>query len=143
MTPSDLTTRVTLDTCAAVGALAALGWWLVGASTGVGVLAGGALAVVNFRWLVARAFVATELGSTSSAAWILGAGLRFAARDPGFQEPLSVAQRNLELFEIELRQFPQHIGVDGMFGEQRLIALETCVSEPLGHIHVYALAARF
>jgi hypothetical protein len=79
MTPSELTTRVTLDTCAVVGALAALGWWLVGASTGLGVLAGGVLAVVNFRWLVARAFVATEIGSTSSAAWMLGAGLRFAA----------------------------------------------------------------
>jgi ATP synthase I subunit len=79
MTPSELTTRVTLDTCAAVATLAALGWWLVGASTGLGVLAGGVLAVVNFRWLVARAFVATEIGSTSSAAWMLGAGLRFAA----------------------------------------------------------------
>ena len=79
MTPSELTTRVTLDTCAAVGALAALGGWLGGAPIGLGVLAGGVLAVVNFRWLVARAFVATEIGSTSSAAWMLGAGLRFAA----------------------------------------------------------------
>ena len=78
MTPSELTTRVTLDTCAAAGALAALGWWLLGAPVGLGVLAGGALAVVNFRWLVVRAFVATEIGSTSSAAWILGTGLRFA-----------------------------------------------------------------
>jgi hypothetical protein len=79
MTPSELTTRVTLDTCAAVAALAALAWWLVGASVGLGVLAGGALAVVNFRWLVARAFVATATGSASAAAWIIGAGLRFVA----------------------------------------------------------------
>ena len=79
MTPSELTTRVTLDTCAAVGALAALGWWLLGAPIGLGVLAGGALAVVNFRWLVARAAIATATGSASAAAWILGAGLRFAA----------------------------------------------------------------
>jgi ATP synthase I subunit len=78
MTPSELATRVTLDTCLAVAALAALAGWLMSAPIGVGVLAGGALAVVNFRWLVARAFVATELGSTSTAAWILGAGLRFA-----------------------------------------------------------------
>jgi len=79
MTPSELTTRVTLDTCVAVGGLAGLGWWLLGAPIGAGVLAGGVLAVVNFRWLVARAFVATEMASRSSAAWILGAGLRFAA----------------------------------------------------------------
>jgi hypothetical protein len=79
MTPSELTTRVTLDTCAAVGALAALGGWLLGAPIGLGVLAGGALAVVNFRWLVARAAIATASGSASAAAWIHGAGLRFAA----------------------------------------------------------------
>ena len=79
MTPSELTTRVTLDTCAAVTALAALTWGLAGAAAGLGVLAGGALAVVNFRWLVARAFVATSTGSTSAAAWLIGAGLRFVA----------------------------------------------------------------
>jgi hypothetical protein len=72
MTPSELTTRVTLDTCGAVAALAALGWWLLGAPIGLGVLAGGALAVVNFRWLVARAAIA-------AATWVLGAALRFVA----------------------------------------------------------------
>jgi len=79
MTPSELTTRVTLDTCAAVLVLAALAGWLLGAPSGVGVLAGGALAVVNFRWLVIRTSVAMTTGSTSAAAWIIGAGLRFAA----------------------------------------------------------------
>ena len=79
MTPSELTTRVTLDTCAAAATLAALAWWLAGESAGLGVLVGGVLAVVNFRWLVARAAIATATGSASAAAWILGAGLRFAA----------------------------------------------------------------
>ena len=79
MTPSELTTRVTRDTCATVAVLAAVVWWLAGASAGLGVLAGGGLAVVNFRWLVARAFVATATGSASAAAWLLGAGLRFVA----------------------------------------------------------------
>lgn len=79
MTPSELTTRVTHDTCVAVVALAALAWWVAGESAGLGVLAGGALAVVNFRWLVARAFVATATGSASAAAWLVGAGLRFIA----------------------------------------------------------------
>jgi len=40
---------VTLDTCAAVGALAALGWGILGTPVGLGVLTGGALAIVNFR----------------------------------------------------------------------------------------------
>jgi len=79
MTPNELTTRVTLDTCAAVAALAALVAWLGGASAGVGVLAGGALAVGNFRWLTARASAATAAGGEQASAWLVGAGLRFAA----------------------------------------------------------------
>jgi len=67
MTPSELTTRVTLDTCAAVAALAAAAWWLAGAPIAVGVLAGGALAIVNFRWLVIRTSVAMATGITCTA----------------------------------------------------------------------------
>ncbi|PYN49841.1 MAG: hypothetical protein DMD95_00115 [Candidatus Rokuibacteriota bacterium] len=78
MTPGELTTRVTLDTCAVVAALAAVAAWLGGAPMGVGVLAGGALAVVNFRWLVARASAATAAGNAAASAWLVGAGLRFA-----------------------------------------------------------------
>ena len=78
MTPGELTTRVTLDTCAVVGALAAIAAWLGGTATGLGVLAGGTLAVGNFRWLVARAGLATGRGSVSAGAWLIGAGLRFA-----------------------------------------------------------------
>src|SRR5437867_13197721 len=77
MTPGELTTRVTLDTCAVVAALAAVAAWLGGAPMGVGVLAGGALAVVNFRWLVARASAATAAGNAAASAWLVGAGLRF------------------------------------------------------------------
>ena len=79
MTPSEWTLRVTLETCLAVAALGALGAWLGGVNAGVGVLAGGALAVGNFRWLVARALAATAMGGTPPAAWLIGAGLRFAA----------------------------------------------------------------
>src|SRR2546422_7328474 len=79
MTPSELTTRVTLDTCAAVAALAAVAAWLGGASAGLGVLAGGVLAVVNFRWLVARASAATAAGNAAASAWLVGAGLPVAA----------------------------------------------------------------
>lgn len=58
----------------------------------------------------------------------------------GLEKPFSVAQGDLELFEIGFRQLRHHVGVDGVLCEQRLIALETCVSEPLGHIHIVALA---
>src|SRR5256712_8161166 len=79
MTPGELTPRVPLDTCAAVAALAAVAAWLGGASAGLGVLAGGVLAVLNFRWLVARASAATAAGNAAASAWLVGAGLRVAA----------------------------------------------------------------
>src|SRR2546428_5140561 len=79
MTPGELTTRVTLDPCAAVAALATVAAWLGGAPAGLGVLAGGALAVVIFRWLVVRASAATAAGNAAASAWLVGAGLRFAA----------------------------------------------------------------
>src|SRR5204862_277805 len=46
---------------------------------GIGVLAGGVLAVGNFRWLVVRAAAATAAGVAPPAAWLLGAALRFLA----------------------------------------------------------------
>jgi hypothetical protein len=79
MSPSKLTAQVTLDTCALVAALAALGAWLGGAPAAVGTLAGGGLAVVNFRWLAARASAATLAGGAPVVAWLIGAGLRFTA----------------------------------------------------------------
>ncbi|PYM76279.1 MAG: hypothetical protein DME03_09275 [Candidatus Rokuibacteriota bacterium] len=86
MTPSELRRRVTLDTCAAAAALAAPAAWIGGAPAGLGVLAGGVLAIVNFRWLVARAAAVTAApsatagtGSGAASAWLVGSGLRFAA----------------------------------------------------------------
>ena len=84
MTPSELTTRVTLDTCAAVAALAALVWWLAGESAGLGVLVGCALAVVNFRWLVACAFVATSTGKSLAIFGALGILLAQGGPDEAF-----------------------------------------------------------
>jgi ATP synthase I chain len=85
MTPGELRGRVTLDTCAAVAALVAPGAWVGGIPGGLGVLAGGLLAIVNFRWLVARASAATALGigagtgNAVASVWLLGSGLRFGA----------------------------------------------------------------
>jgi len=72
-----MTARVTAATCALVAALAAPAGWLGGSTAALGVLAGGALAVVNFRWLAARA-VASSAG-VAGGAWLVGAGLRLAA----------------------------------------------------------------
>src|SRR5262245_45908373 len=86
MTPSELRARVTLDTCAAAALLAAPAAWLGGAPAGLGVLAGGVLAIVNFRWLVARATATTAAlsatpssGTAAASAWLVGSGLRFGA----------------------------------------------------------------
>jgi ATP synthase I chain len=77
MTPGELTSRVTLDTSVAVVTLAAPSAWLAGAPGGLGVLAGGVLALGSFRWLVARASAVTAAGGAPTAAWLIGAGLRF------------------------------------------------------------------
>ena len=60
-----------------VVAAAAPAFWLGGAPAGLGVIAGGALALLNFRWLVARATAFTPGGPTPGPGWYLGAGLRF------------------------------------------------------------------
>ena len=86
MTPSELRGRVTLDTCAAAALLAAPAAWIGGAPAGLGLLAGGALAIINFRWLVARATAVTTVlsatpgtGSAAASVWLVGSGLRFGA----------------------------------------------------------------
>ena len=78
MTSSDLTTRVTRRTAAAVTVLALGGGWLGGAPGAAGVLAGGALALGSFRWLAARA-VAASTGPPMASGWIVVTGLRLAA----------------------------------------------------------------
>lgn len=78
MTPGRLTARVTADACALVLALAAPAAWLGGAAGGLGVLAGGALALVNFRWLAARAVAVAPRAGGAARLWSIGAGLRLA-----------------------------------------------------------------
>jgi hypothetical protein len=78
MTPSELVRRVSRDVCALGVALAVAGAWLGGAAGALGVAAGIALALGNFRWLVARACASTGAGG-ARAVWSVGAGLRFVA----------------------------------------------------------------
>jgi hypothetical protein len=68
--------RATIETAALVGVAALAAAGLGGPSFGVGVLAGGALAVANLWWLTRRVDAMT---AGSSAAWPLGAVVRLAA----------------------------------------------------------------
>ncbi|HKB25870.1 MAG TPA: ATP synthase subunit I [Methylomirabilota bacterium] len=77
MSPGRLTSRVTADACALALALAAPAAWLAGAAAALGVLAGGALALLNFRWLATRALAVTA--GDARGAWAIGAGIRLAA----------------------------------------------------------------
>jgi len=79
MTLNNVTARVTVETCALVAVLAVPTGWLGGPTAALGVFAGGALAVVNFRWLAARAVAVASSASVAGGAWLVGAGLRLAA----------------------------------------------------------------
>jgi hypothetical protein len=79
MTPSELTARVTRDTCALGAALAAPAAWLGGMDGALGAVAGAALGIGNFRWLAARAHAASGHAGAAPALWSVGAGLRLAA----------------------------------------------------------------
>jgi len=79
MTPSDVTTRVTAAACVLGVVLAIPAGWFGGPTVALGVLAGGALAVVNFRWLAARAVAVASSAGVAGGAWLVGAGFRLAA----------------------------------------------------------------
>lgn len=51
MTIADLAARVTWTGGATVAAMTAGAWWLAGAAAAAGVGGGGAIALLNFRWL--------------------------------------------------------------------------------------------
>ena len=77
MTPTELTTRVTLWSGAALAALALPALALGGSRAALGLVAGGALALLSFRWLAGRA-VSLVPGAPSSP-WGIFATLRWIA----------------------------------------------------------------
>jgi hypothetical protein len=58
---ADLAARVTWTGSATVAAMAAGAWWLGGAQVAAGVGGGGAIALLNFRWLARDVSRATAL----------------------------------------------------------------------------------
>lgn len=77
----DLTSRVTLECAAGVAVLAGVSAWLGGPSGAIGAAAGGAVGILNFRW-IARAGAAmappSAVPASASAVGFL-AGLRYLA----------------------------------------------------------------
>jgi len=79
MTPSDVTTRVTAAACVLGVVLAVPAGWLGGPTGALGVLAGGALAMANFRWLATRAIAVVSGAGVAGTAWLVGTALRLSA----------------------------------------------------------------
>jgi len=78
MKHGDLSGRVTWSGLAAVGALSAVAGWAAGVEGAAGVAGGGAVALLNFRWLarsVANAVALVRDGGSGGAA-LRGAWLR-------------------------------------------------------------------
>jgi hypothetical protein len=80
MTPSELTAGVMVRSAVVLAVLAAGAGALGGRTAACGLLAGGALALGNFRWLASTALaVSAADGPVRGARWLPWAGLRLAA----------------------------------------------------------------
>lgn len=79
MSPSELTSRVTLETGCVVAVLTLLAGWAGGLAAATGVCAGGAMAVANFRWLSRRVVRVLGQGDGPAVGWALGFGVRLGA----------------------------------------------------------------
>jgi hypothetical protein len=79
MTATEVTRGVLRAGAFSTGALAAGAWWVADAAAAAGVAGGGAVALLNFRWLsrdVARLAVLVSGGARGGAARLAGVGLR-------------------------------------------------------------------
>jgi hypothetical protein len=77
MTATTFVTRVTIDAGVGLAILACLAGWLAGPSVGIGVVAGGALALGNLWWLAGRV-LAASVATPGAARWSVGAVIRLA-----------------------------------------------------------------
>ena len=78
MTLDEMRARVTAESAVAVLALAALAAWIGGTVAALGMIAGGALAIGNFRSLAARVAALGSPDGDGARGFLLGFGLRFA-----------------------------------------------------------------
>lgn len=75
MSPEVLRSCVTRESALLAGALALAAGWMGGATAALGVLAGAAIAIVNFRWLTSR-LTAVLVGEAAGRVAGLALGLR-------------------------------------------------------------------
>jgi hypothetical protein len=62
--------------------------------------------------------------------------MRIGERRPNRpHEPLSVAERYPEFFEIALGQLGQHVAVDRIRDERGLVLLESMAPQPVANVH--------
>jgi hypothetical protein len=78
MTAMRFVKRATVETASILGVVALAVSLVVDARAGLGVLAGGTLALVNLWWLTRRAAGAAPASASSAAGWSIAAGLRLA-----------------------------------------------------------------
>lgn len=80
MSVNDLRVRVTVSSACALAALALPAAWMGGPTAGLGLLGGGAIAVLNFWWLARGAgMLGAGAGHARVATAVTLAGLRFLA----------------------------------------------------------------
>jgi ATP synthase I chain len=76
--PLELTSRTTWESSGAVAILSLASGLVAGIPIAIGIGAGGALAITNFRWLSGRVMSILD-GAPAPRGWALGFGLRLAA----------------------------------------------------------------
>jgi hypothetical protein len=78
MGPRDFTARVSARGAVVVGVAALVSGWLGGASAAAGLLAGGAIALLDFRW-IARSLAAPGAGARLTAGHLVASAGRLLA----------------------------------------------------------------
>src|SRR5262249_43356973 len=80
-----------------------------------------------------------DAGLRDGCAGLLARYIRTVRLPDRLDQPLAVAQRYPELFEIAFRQVRQHVAVDRVLDEGPLVASEAQVSQPVADVHGGAL----
>jgi hypothetical protein len=120
MTPSELTTRVVVESVVLLAAVAAGAAVLGGAPAACGTLAGGGLVVANFRWLTSSALAASAGADPGRGArWLPWALLRFAALVAGAGVALVSGWAHPVALVVGLTVVPCAVVAAGLRGARR------------------------
>jgi ATP synthase I chain len=104
---------VALATCAIGGSLAVPAAWLVGTEAALGVVAGSALAVLNFLWLARGVMRASA--ETSRRVWVVASALRMVAVMGAFATLLATGLIHPVALVIGLTALPCALVARGLY----------------------------